>query len=253
MYSGWELFSVDRMFQGMCQACKGHPGWSFCNIWNANICCWHLPPEDGHQIMSVQKHSNLLKNCARNPRHCKQTICVLLISWIHSSEGLKIRSYSFCAVCEINTCLVANGDKHHHLSTYFSFPSAILGNKASGWLGCAAHGMHDITREPMRPGEELENESEMTLEPFGFVKQSVVTSHSPTTRLDSDTTQTDASSSKNPIVPPSKRRCINNITACICYNFRVAQHYFKFMQVMLLAEIDLHDLIGHSSWVSESW
>ena len=113
-------------------------------------------------------------------------------------------------MCEINTCLVANGDKHHHLSTYFSFPSAILGNKASGWLGCAAHGMHDITREPMRPGEELENESEMTLEPFGFVKQSVVTSHSPTTRLDSDTTQADASSSKNPAAPSSKGRCFNS-------------------------------------------
>ena len=101
----------------------------------------------------------------------------------------------------------------------------------------------------MWASEELENESEMTLELFGFVKQSVVTSHSPTTRLDSDTTQIDASSSKNPTVPPSKRRRISNITACICYDSRAAQHYFKFMQVMLLAEIDLHDLIGHGSRV----
>ena len=73
------------------------------------------------------------------------------------------------------------------LATYFSFPSAILGDKASGWLGCAAHGMCDITCEPMRPSEELENESEMTLELFGpLVKQSAVTSHSPTARLDHD-------------------------------------------------------------------
>ena len=42
-----------------------------------------------------------------------------------------------------------------HLVTYFSFPSAILGDKVSGWLGCAAHGMRDITHEPMRPTEEL--------------------------------------------------------------------------------------------------
>ena len=42
------------------------------------------------------------------------------------------------------------------------------------------HGLHDITCEPMWASEELENESEMTLELFGFVKQSVVTSHSPT-------------------------------------------------------------------------
>ena len=69
---------------------------------------------------------------------------------------------------------------YRHLATYFSFPSTILGNKASGWLGCAAHGMRIIIREPMRPSEELENESEMTLELFGFVKQSAVTSHSPT-------------------------------------------------------------------------
>ena len=39
---------------------------------------------------------------------------------------------------------------YRHLATYFSFPSAILGDKTSGWLGCAAHGMRDITREPMR-------------------------------------------------------------------------------------------------------
>ena len=70
--------------------------------------------------------------------------------------------------------------------------------------------MFDIRREPMRPHEELENKSEMTLELFGFVKQSAVTSHSPTTRLDSDTTQADASSSKNPAAPSSKGRCFNS-------------------------------------------
>ena len=72
-----------------------------------------------------------------------------------------------------------------HLATYFSFSSVILGNNVSGWLGCVVHGMRDITHEPMRPTEELENESEMTLELFGFVKQSAVTSHSPTAQLDS--------------------------------------------------------------------
>ena len=97
-----------------------------------------------------------------------------------------------------------------HLATYFSFPSAILGDKASGWLGCAAHGMRDITRESMRPSEKLENESEMILELFGFVKQSVMTSHSPTAQLDSDATQADSSSSKNPTTPPSKRRRFNS-------------------------------------------
>ena len=100
--------------------------------------------------------------------------------------------------------------RHLHVATYSSFPSAILGNKASGCLlGCAAHSMRDITCEPMWPSEELENESEMTLELFGFVKQSAVTSHSPTARLDSDTTQADSSSNKNPTTPPSKRRCFN--------------------------------------------
>ena len=97
-----------------------------------------------------------------------------------------------------------------HLVTYFVFPSAILGDKASGWLGCVAHGMRDITREPLRPSEELKNESVMTLELFGFEKQSTVTSHSPTTQLDSDTTQADASSSKNPATQPSKRRRFNS-------------------------------------------
>ena len=81
-----------------------------------------------------------------------------------------------------------------HLVTYFSFPSVILGDKMSGWLGCAAHGMCKLAREPMWPSEELQNESETTLELFGFVKQSAVTSHSPTARLDSDTMQADASS-----------------------------------------------------------
>ena len=80
---------------------------------------------------------------------------------------------------------------YRHLATYFSFPSAIctqtvytnnriveherwqkykvpntllggcktgsLCDKGSGWLECAADGMHDITHEPMRPSEELEN------------------------------------------------------------------------------------------------
>ena len=54
--------------------------------------------------------------------------------------------------------------------------------------------MRDITREPMWPSEELKNKSVMTLELVGFVKQSTVTSHSPTTQLDGDTTQADASS-----------------------------------------------------------
>ena len=58
--------------------------------------------------------------------------------------------------------------------------------------------MRDITCEPMRPCEELEDESEMTLELFRSVKQSSVASHSPTAQLDSDTIQADASSSKNP-------------------------------------------------------
>ena len=93
---------------------------------------------------------------------------------------------------------------YRHLATYFSFPSAILGDKASSWLGCAVHGMRDITREPMRPSEE------MTLELFGFVKQSAMTSHSPTARLDRNTTQADASSSKNPTAPPLKRRHFNS-------------------------------------------
>ena len=31
-----------------------------------------------------------------------------------------------------------------HLATYFLFLSTILGNKVSGWLGCAVHGMRDI-------------------------------------------------------------------------------------------------------------
>ena len=94
--------------------------------------------------------------------------------------------------------------------TYFSFPSTILGDKASGWLKCAAHGMHDITCESMQSSEELENESEMTLELFGFAKQLAMTSHSPTAQLDSDTMQAAASSSKNPTTPPSKRRCFNS-------------------------------------------
>ena len=65
----------------------------------------------------------------------------------------------------------------------------------------------------MRPSGELENEprSEMTLELFGpFVKQSAVTSHSPIPRLDGDTTQADASSSKILAAPPSKRRRCNS-------------------------------------------
>ena len=45
---------------------------------------------------------------------------------------------------------------------------------------------------------------------FGFVKQSAMTSHSPIPRLDSDTTQADASSSKTPAAPPSKRRHFNS-------------------------------------------
>ena len=88
---------------------------------------------------------------------------------------------------------------YRHLATYFSFPRAILVDKASGWLGCAVHGMCYITRE-----------SEMTLELFRFVKQSAMTSHSPTARLDSDTMQPDASSSKNPSAPPLKRRHFNS-------------------------------------------
>ena len=41
---------------------------------------------------------------------------------------------------------------YYHLATYVSFPSAILGDKVSGWLGCAAQG---ITCEPMRPSEGI--------------------------------------------------------------------------------------------------
>ena len=99
---------------------------------------------------------------------------------------------------------------YRHLATYFSFPSAILGDKASGWLGCAVHSMRNITREPMRPSEELKNECLDLFHVFGFVKQSVMTSHSPTARLDSDTMQADASSSKNPTTPPSKRSRFNS-------------------------------------------
>ena len=82
--------------------------------------------------------------------------------------------------------------------------STILGDKVSGWLESVAHGMHDITRESMRPSEELENESEMTLELFGVAKQLAMTSHSPTTQLDSNTMHAAGSSSKNPTTPPSK-------------------------------------------------
>ena len=44
--------------------------------------------------------------------------------------------------------------------------------------------MYDIAREPMQPSEELGNESEITLELFGFVKQLAMTSLSPTARLE---------------------------------------------------------------------
>ena len=112
-------------------------------------------------------------------------------------------------MCEINAHQVANGDNILSLSDLLFV--SILGDKASSWLGCAVHGMRHVTREPMRPSGELENESEMTLELFGpFVKQSAVTSHSPTPRLDCDTMRADASSSKNPALPPSKRRRLNS-------------------------------------------
>ena len=42
------------------------------------------------------------------------------------------------------------------------------------------------------------------------VKQSAMTSHSPTARLDSDITQVDASNTKNTTVPPSKTRRFNS-------------------------------------------
>ena len=107
---------------------------------------------------------------------------------------------------------------YHHWATYFLFPSTILGDKASGWLKCAAHGMHDITHESMWSREELKNESEMTLELFGVVKQLAMTSYSPTARLDGDTTQAAPSSSKNPTTPPSKRRHLNSEWAEGCAN-----------------------------------
>ena len=46
-------------------------------------------------------------------------------------------------VCETNACQVC-------------FLAPFLAT-VSGWLRHAAHGMFDITREPMRPHEELEN------------------------------------------------------------------------------------------------
>ena len=103
--------------------------------------------------------------------------------------------YLYVSVCEINTHQVANGDNIPSLSDLhnFSFLAPFLAI-ASCWLGCAAHSMRDITREPMWPSEELKNKSVMTLELVGFVKQSTVTSHSPTARLDGDTTQADSSS-----------------------------------------------------------
>ena len=58
----------------------------------------------------------------------------------------------------------------------------------------------------------------MTLELFRSVKQLTVTSHSPTARLDSDTTQAAASSSENPTTPPSKRRRFNSEWAEGCAN-----------------------------------
>ena len=116
---------------------------------------------------------------------------------------------------------------YRHLATYFLFPSAILGDKASGsasgWLGCAAHGMCDITHEPMQPSDELKNKSEL----FGFVKQSAVTSHSPTAQLDSDTTQADASSSKNPTAPPLKRRRFNSEWVKGCKWLEAQQHKWR--------------------------
>ena len=63
--------------------------------------------------------------------------------------------------------------------------------------------MRDVTREPMRPSEELKNESEMTFDLFGL-------SLSHRSIRDGDTTQADASSSKNPTAPPSKRRRFNS-------------------------------------------
>ena len=65
------------------------------------------------------------------------------------------KSFCCCSVCEINARQVANGDNIPSLSDLLSFCSAILGDKASGWLGCAAHGMRDITHEPMQPSEAL--------------------------------------------------------------------------------------------------
>ena len=77
---------------------------------------------------------------------------------------------------------------------------------ASGWLRCAAHGMRDITREPMWPSEELENESEeMTLL---WICLGLSLSHC--SIRDGDTMQADASSSKYPTTPPSKRRRSNS-------------------------------------------
>ena len=75
--------------------------------------------------------------------------------------------------------------------------------------------MRHITRESMRPSEELENDPEMTLELFGFEAVGW-TSHSPIVRLDGDTTQPDASSSKNPAAPPSNRRHFNSEWAEAC-------------------------------------
>ena len=79
---------------------------------------------------------------------------------MHKSVMQEKASLCSYPVCEINGRQVANGDNIPSLSN-FSFPSAILGDKASGWLGCAAHGMRDTTCEPMRPSGELENESEI--------------------------------------------------------------------------------------------
>ena len=129
--------------------------------------------------------------------------------WQSNWSGTLYVQLSQCVKKTVARSPMATIYMYRHLAT-FHFLAPFLAT-ASGWLGCAAHGMRDITREPMQPSGELENESEMTSEPSGpFVKQSAVTSHSLTLRLDGDTTQADASSSKNPTTPPSKRRRFNS-------------------------------------------
>ena len=91
--------------------------------------------------------------------------------WLELSFSFSLELCIVCLVLDIsNQCVKLTLARspmvtiYRHLVTYFLLPSTILGDKAPGWLGCAAYGMRDITREPMWSSEELKNKSKMTLE-----------------------------------------------------------------------------------------